>query len=118
MCHTDLGVKSGVYGTDGFPFLLGHEGAGIVEASAGVDRIRPGDPVILAWRAPCGNCRFCLAGQPNFLRRSLNAEKRMRTVGRPLLNPVLGIGTFCTHTLVHAKQAIPTTKPCRRRRCR
>src|ERR671916_2443296 len=54
VCHTDLGVKSGTYGTSGFPFLLGHEGAGTVEAvGPGVDRPQVGDHVILAWRAPC-----------------------------------------------------------------
>lgn len=107
VCHTDLGVKMGVYGTSGYPFLLGHEGAGIVEAvGPGVTRHKVGDHVILAWRAPCGECRFCLAGKPNFCSASLNAEKRMRTMQGETLNPVLGIGTFCTHTLVHAEQAV------------
>src|SRR3954471_5207516 len=108
VCHTDLGVKSGTYGTDGFPFLLGHEGAGVIQAvGPGVTEHKPGDHVILAWRAPCGRCRFCRAGKPNFCCASLNAEKRMRTQDGQLLNQVLGIGTFCTHTLVHANQAIP-----------
>jgi S-(hydroxymethyl)mycothiol dehydrogenase len=108
VCHTDLGVKSGTYGTDGFPFLLGHEGAGVIESvGPGVTEHTPGDHVILAWRAPCGRCRFCRAGKPNFCCASLNAEKRMRTLDGQLLNQVLGIGTFCTHTLVHANQAIP-----------
>jgi S-(hydroxymethyl)mycothiol dehydrogenase len=108
VCHTDLGVKSGTYGTEGFPFLLGHEGAGVIEAiGPGVTNHRIGDHVLLAWRAPCGNCRFCRAGKPNFCAASLNAEKRMRTLDGQILNPVLGIGTFCTHTLVHANQAIP-----------
>src|SRR3954452_5521241 len=108
VCHTDLGLKSGAYGTEGFPYLLGHEGAGVVEAvGPGVEEPRVGDHVILAWRAPCGKCRFCKTGQPNLCAASLNAEKRMRTSDGTLLNPVLGIGTFCTYTLVHAKQAIP-----------
>ncbi len=108
VCHTDLGVKSGAYGSEGFPFLLGHEGAGIVEQiGPGVENVKVGDHVILAWRAPCGNCRFCRAGKPNLCAASLNAERRMRTLDGKLLNPVLGIGTFCTHTLVHARQAVP-----------
>ncbi len=107
VCFTDLGVKRGTYGTEGFPFLLGHEGHGIVEAvGEGVEHIKKGDSVILAWRAPCGKCRFCLAGRPSFCCASLNAEKRMRDSGGVTLNPVLGIGTFCTHTLVHAGQCI------------
>jgi S-(hydroxymethyl)mycothiol dehydrogenase len=108
VCHTDLGVKMGVYGSEGYPFILGHEGAGVIEAvGPGVTNHLVGDHVILAWRAPCGQCRFCKAGKPNFCAASLNAEKRMRTLDGKLLNQVLGIGTFCTHTLVHANQAIP-----------
>ena len=108
VCHTDLGVKMGVYGSEGYPFVLGHEGAGVVEqVGPGVTNVKVGDHVILAWRAPCGQCRFCRAGKPNFCAASLNAEKRMQTLDGKLLNQVLGIGTFCTHTLVHAKQAIP-----------
>jgi S-(hydroxymethyl)mycothiol dehydrogenase len=107
VCHTDLGVKMGVYGSSGYPFILGHEGAGVVEAvGPGVTAHQPGDHVILAWRAPCGRCRFCQSGKPNFCSASLNAEKRMRTQDGLLLNQVLGIGAFCTHTLVHADQAI------------
>ncbi|MEX1020318.1 MAG: zinc-binding dehydrogenase [Litorilinea sp.] len=108
ICHTDLGVKMGVYGSDGFPFLLGHEGAAVVEQiGPGVTNVGVGDHVILAWRAPCGECRFCQTGRPNFCAASLNAEKRMKTLDGKVLNPVLGIGTFCTHTVVHARQAIP-----------
>ncbi len=108
VCHTDLGVKMGVYGTSGYPFLLGHEGAGVIEAvGPGVTTRKVGEHVILAWRAPCGKCRFCLKGKPNFCAASLNAEKRMRTLAGETLNPVLGIGTFCTHTVVHADQAVP-----------
>lgn len=108
ICHTDLGVKMGVYGSEGFPFLLGHEGAGVVEqVGPGVTNVSVGDHVILAWRAPCGECRFCQTGRPNFCAASLNAEKRMKTLDGHVLNPVLGIGTFCTHTVVHARQAIP-----------
>jgi S-(hydroxymethyl)mycothiol dehydrogenase len=108
VCHTDLGVKLGTYGSEGFPFLLGHEGAGVIEAvGPGVSEERIGQHVIMAWRAPCGKCRFCLVGKPNFCSASLNAEKRMRSHDGLTLNPVLGIGTFCTHTLVHALQAVP-----------
>jgi S-(hydroxymethyl)mycothiol dehydrogenase len=106
VCHTDLHVKLGTW--EGFPFLLGHEGAGIVEkVGPGVTRPAVGDSVILAWRAPCGRCRFCLVGKPNLCAASLNAEKRMRGADGTLLNPVLGIGTFSTHTVVAASQAIP-----------
>jgi S-(hydroxymethyl)mycothiol dehydrogenase len=108
VCHTDLSAKNGVFGTDYFPFLLGHEGAAVVEQiGEGVTNVAPGDHVILAWRAPCGACRFCLVGKPHLCAASLNAEQRMRTHDGLTLQPVLGIGTFCTHTVVHAKQCVP-----------
>lgn len=109
VCHTDLSVRNGVFGTEGFPFLLGHEGAGIVESvGEGVTNVEEGDHVILAWRAPCGTCRFCLVGKPHLCAASLNAETKMHAESDgAVLNPVLGIGTFCTHTLVHAKQCVP-----------
>lgn len=106
VCHTDLHVKMGTW--EGFPFLLGHEGAGVVEAvGPGVTRPAVGDSVILAWRAPCGSCRFCLVGKPHLCAASLNAVKNIRGEDGAVLNPVLGIGTFCTHTVVAAGQAIP-----------
>ena len=111
VCHTDLSAKNGVFGTDYFPFLLGHEGSGVVErVGDGVTNVAPGDHVIMAWRAPCGACRFCLVGQPHLCAASLNAEQRMRTSDGKTLMPVLGIGTFCTHTLVHSHQCIPYEK--------
>lgn len=108
VCHTDLSAKNAVFGTNGFPFLLGHEGAGIVvDVGEGVTNVAPGDHVILAWRAPCGECRFCRAGKPNLCAASLNATTKMRAKSDNVeLNPVLGIGTFCTHTIVHAQQCV------------
>jgi len=108
VCHTDLSAKNGVFGTDYFPFLLGHEGSAIVESvGEGVTNVSEGDYVILAWRAPCGECRFCLVGKPHLCAASLNAKQKMTTHDGIDLTPILGIGTFCTHTLVHCKQCIP-----------
>lgn len=107
VCHTDLSAKNGVFGTSGFPFLLGHEGSGIVEeVGEGVSNIAPGDYVVMAWRAPCGNCRFCLVGKPHLCAASLNATQKMTTLDGEELTPILGIGTFCTHTLVHSRQCV------------
>jgi S-(hydroxymethyl)mycothiol dehydrogenase len=108
VCHTDLSAKNGVFGTEGFPFLLGHEGAGIVESIGdGVTNVEVGDHVILAWRAPCGECRFCLVGKPHLCAASLNAKTKMRAVKDNVeLNAILGIGTFCTHTIVHSGQCV------------
>ena len=107
VCHTDLGLKTGTYGTDGFPFLLGHEGAGVVqEVGSRVSRVKVGDHVMLNWRAPCGECRFCLKGQHNYCANSHNAAGKMRDGEGNTLNAALGIGTFCTYTLVHEVQCV------------
>ena len=113
VCHTDLLYKEGIVGND-FPYLLGHEGSGIVEAVGdGVTTPVVGDYVVLAWRAPCEQCRFCRIGQPNLCSASLNAEPRMfAKKDNAVLSPALGIGTFCTHTVVAAKQAIPVPAEC------
>ena len=64
VCHTDLHYREGSI-NDEFPFLLGHEAAGTVEAvGPGVSAVAPGDYVVLAWRAPCGQCRSCRRGRP------------------------------------------------------
>ncbi len=111
VCHTDLSAKNGVFGTDYFPFLLGHEGSGIVESvGEGVTNVVEGDYVVMAWRAPCGSCRFCKVGQPHLCSASLNASQKMTTKDGVNLTPILGIGSFCTHTLVHAKQCVPIDK--------
>ena len=113
VCHTDLHYKLGAIGND-FPYLLGHEGSGIVEAvGEGVTEPKVGDYVVLAWRAPCGHCRFCAIGRPNLCSASLNAQPRMTAArDNARLSPAIGIGTFCTHTVVAARQAVPVPPEC------
>ncbi len=66
VCHTDLTYRDGGI-NDEFPFLLGHEAAGIVEAvGEGVDTVEVGDFVVLNWRAVCGKCRACKRGRPQY----------------------------------------------------
>jgi S-(hydroxymethyl)mycothiol dehydrogenase len=106
VCHTDLHYREGAI-NDEFPFLLGHEAAGTVEAVGDdVDSVVPGDFVVLAWRAPCGGCRSCLRGRPWYCFDSLNAAQKMtRADGTPLSN-ALGIGAFTELSLVAAGQAV------------
>ena len=64
VCHSDLHVMNGDL-TAPLPVVLGHEGAGIVEkVGEGVTDFKPGDHVVLLWRASCGNCLYCLSGRP------------------------------------------------------
>ena len=110
VCHTDLHYREGAINDD-FPFLLGHEAAGIVEEIGdGVTEVSPGDYVILAWRAPCGTCRSCLRGRPWYCFSSLNAAQPMTLKDGTPLSAALGIGAFAEKTLVAAKQAVPVDK--------
>src|SRR5437762_4990272 len=76
VCHTDLHYREGAINDD-FPFLLGHEASGLVERTGdGVTTVAPGDFVIIAWRAPCGECRSCHRGRPWYCFASRNATQR------------------------------------------
>ncbi|MFG3254631.1 S-(hydroxymethyl)mycothiol dehydrogenase [Streptomyces sp. NPDC048172] len=114
VCHTDLHYREGAVGDD-FPFLLGHEAAGIVEAvGPGVTDPLPGDYVVLAWRAPCGRCRACRRGRPWYCFDSENAAQPMTLADSTPLTPALGIGAFAEKTLVAAGQAVkvdPAARP-------
>jgi S-(hydroxymethyl)mycothiol dehydrogenase len=104
VCHTDLHYREGGINDD-FPFLLGHEAAGVVEAiGAGVTGLEPGDYVILNWRAVCGDCRACRRGQPWYCFATRNAQQRMTLADGVALSPALGIGAFVEKTLVAAGQ--------------
>ena len=104
VCHTDLHYREGEV-NDEFPFLLGHEAAGTVEAvGAGVTEVAPGDFVILNWRAVCGQCRACARGKPQYCFNTHNAKQKMTLTDGTELSPALGIGAFIEKTLVAAGQ--------------
>ncbi|CAL9342399.1 S-(hydroxymethyl)mycothiol dehydrogenase [Streptomyces sp. enrichment culture] len=104
VCHTDLHYKQGGI-SDDFPFLLGHEAAGVVESvGEGVTDVAPGDFVILNWRAVCGACRACRRGRPQYCFDTHNARQRMTLSDGTELSPALGIGAFAEKTLVAAGQ--------------
>jgi S-(hydroxymethyl)mycothiol dehydrogenase len=112
VCHTDLHYRQGAINDD-FPFLLGHEAAGVVEATGeGVEDVALGDFVVLAWRAPCGTCRSCRRGRPWYCFASLNAEQNMTLPDGTPLSPALGIGAFAEKTLVAAGQAVKVNRDC------
>ncbi|OBH86277.1 S-(hydroxymethyl)mycothiol dehydrogenase, partial [Mycobacterium scrofulaceum] len=104
VCHTDLTYREGGI-NDEYPFLLGHEAAGRVEAvGPGVTSVEPGDFVILNWRAVCGQCRACKRGRPHLCFDTFNAAQKMTLTDGTELTPALGIGAFADKTLVHAGQ--------------
>ncbi len=114
VCHTDLHYREGGI-NDGFPFLLGHEAAGVVEAvGSGVTDVAPGDFVVLNWRAVCGDCRACRRGRPWYCFNTHNATRKMTLADGTELSPALGIGAFVEKTLVHAGQCTkvdPAVRP-------
>ena len=93
LCHTDLEVIQGSLPYP-LPIVLGHEGAGIVEAVGDeVARVRVGDAVVASWNPHCGHCFYCEHGEPvlcePFTRnqpkgRMLDGTTRLRLDGRPL----------------------------------
>ena len=102
VCHTDLHYREGGINDD-FPFLLGHEAAGVVEAvGPDVTGWQPGDFVVLNWRAVCGDCRACNRGEPWYCFATHNATQKMTLEDGTELSPALGIGAFAEKTLVAA----------------
>lgn len=104
VCHTDLHYREGGI-NDEFPFLLGHEAAGVVESvGPDVTSVAPGDFVVLNWRAVCGTCRACKRGRPWYCFATHNATQPMTLEDGTPLSPALGIGAFAEKTLVAAGQ--------------
>jgi S-(hydroxymethyl)mycothiol dehydrogenase len=114
VCHTDLHYREGGI-NDEFPFLLGHEAAGVVEAVGDdVTDVAPGDFVILNWRAVCGECRACRRGRPWYCFSTHNTRQQMTLDDGTPLSAALGIGAFAEKTLVASGQCTkvdPAARP-------
>ena len=108
VCHTDLTIKNLKGNGMPFPIVLGHEGAGFVEqVGEGVTHLAPGDPVVIAYRAPCEQCPACRRGDPRHCYAALRPKPRIRRArDGAQCSQVLRCGTFATHTVVHSKAAI------------
>jgi S-(hydroxymethyl)glutathione dehydrogenase/alcohol dehydrogenase len=110
VCHSDLAMQLGTIPMP-VPIVLGHEGAGVVEAvGPGVDHLRPGDTVALSWVAQCRECFYCRRGQPELCRQAslamatggmLDGTARLQCGQGPLFQ-ALGCGAFAEHTVVPA----------------
>jgi S-(hydroxymethyl)mycothiol dehydrogenase len=108
VCHTDLTIKNQNGAGMKFPIVLGHEGAGYVEqVGEGVTHLKPGDPVVIAYRAPCEQCPACRRGDPRHCYMALRPQLRLkRKRDGAACSQVLRCGTFSTHTVVHSKAAV------------
>ena len=104
VCHTDLAYRDGGI-SDDYPFLLGHEAAGVVQTvGENVSHVAVGDFVVLNWRAVCGECRACKKGEPKYCFATFNASRKMTLTDGTELEPALGIGAFIEKTLIHEGQ--------------
>ncbi|GHD56933.1 alcohol dehydrogenase [Streptomyces mirabilis] len=110
LCHSDLSV---VDGTIPFPVpvVLGHEGAGVVEAvGAGVGHVRPGDHVALSTLANCGTCAECDRGRPTMCRKAIGMPRQpFARGGRPLYQ-FASNSAFAERTVVKAVQVVRIPK--------
>ncbi|XP_028994301.1 alcohol dehydrogenase 1-like [Betta splendens] len=110
VCHTDLYHLFESMHKDGFPTVLGHEAAGIVESvGPGVTEFTPGDKVIPVFLHQCGKCRFCLSPKTNQCQKAWDVvrpitmaplESRITCKGKKILQ-FAGTSTFSEYTVVN-----------------
>jgi Zn-dependent alcohol dehydrogenase len=106
VCHSDLHVIEHDGWGSRLPVLLGHEGAGTIEAVGDGVRLAPGDRVVLGWKSDCGACASCVRGVPRECTRPPAAPGRLHRHGGDELTPVLRLGTFATRTVVPEASAV------------
>ena len=112
VCHSDLHVVDGLgrFALDR-PIVLGHEGAGVVEAvGAEVTAVRPGDHVVACLYGFCGNCAQCLSGHPNLctggiVTRPESEAPRLSQQGQPF-RQFLGVSSYAERMLLHENSVV------------
>ena len=107
VCHSDLSAMNGTIPQPA-PVVLGHEGSGeVVEVGPGVTKVKPGDHVIVAFIAPCGDCIHCLGGQANLCEQLLGTQfsPRFKHEGGAVFG-MGGCGTFAQETLLPEQAVI------------
>jgi S-(hydroxymethyl)glutathione dehydrogenase/alcohol dehydrogenase len=115
VCHSDVRLADGELGNGRWPMVLGHEGAGVVEAVGdGVDHVAPGDPVALCFVPACRSCRACLSGRPNlcepagkngFAGTLMDGTSRLHANGTTLQHALM-TACFAEQTVVAAAGAV------------
>jgi S-(hydroxymethyl)glutathione dehydrogenase / alcohol dehydrogenase len=113
VCHSDLSMQNGTLLTP-TPIVLGHEGAGVIEAvGEGVTDLAPGDHVVISWVPQCGSCFYCDRGQPEICEGAspsvmgylLDGTTRFRSQGQAL-HQMGAAGTFSECSVIPAVSAI------------
>jgi S-(hydroxymethyl)glutathione dehydrogenase/alcohol dehydrogenase len=117
VCHSDLHLADGHLGDDRVPIVLGHEGAGVVEAVGdGVTGVAAGERVALCFVPSCGECRYCRAGRANLCVRAnessfkdqlLDGTTRLRREDGTPLRQFLAVGCFAESCVVPAVSVVP-----------
>ncbi|MCW2516763.1 MAG: hypothetical protein JWR11_5805 [Mycobacterium sp.] len=110
VCHSDLSMATGALPA-GAPCVLGHEGAGVIEAvGAEVHHVAPGDHVVIAWTAACQHCWFCLRGEFHLCSRAIADSYAMpyaSDVAGQSLFTAMGVSSFATATNCLGRAVIP-----------
>jgi S-(hydroxymethyl)glutathione dehydrogenase/alcohol dehydrogenase len=114
VCHSDLHVRDGDW-RRALPAVLGHEGAGVVEAvGVGVTGVREGDHVVLSWWYPCRRCRQCASGRPWICSGTRAGESllpdgttRLRRASGEPVRSYLAVGSFGERTVVPESAVVP-----------
>jgi S-(hydroxymethyl)glutathione dehydrogenase/alcohol dehydrogenase len=112
VCHSDFHMLDGGFKTP-LPTVLGHEGAGVVEAvGPEVRGVAVGDHVVLSWIPSCGRCRYCVEGRPALCVDRQGVERRggpvrMHDAGGKDIHQFLDTSAFAERVLVRAEGVIP-----------
>jgi Zn-dependent alcohol dehydrogenase len=115
VCHSDYHYMTGDLRCP-LPVVVGHEGAGVVEAvGAGVEAVRPGDTVTMLWRPRCGWCEYCITGRPVMCELGRvqattgglpdDGTTRLRLDGREV-HHLMGVSSFAEHVVVSEKSVV------------
>lgn len=115
ICHSDYSFRYGVIKSK-VPAVLGHEGAGVVEAvGTGVTHLKPGDHVIASLTPACGKCTFCHEGKPFLCQEMskalwesslLDGTTRLKNGKGQAIGQLVGVGTFSERAVIPAGMAV------------
>lgn len=119
VCHSDYHGRIGEWTLDA-PMVLGHEGAGIVEAvGEGVSTVEVGDHVVLCWTPACGKCEFCISGRPvlcdlftetGAIHKPLDGQVKLSSPSGEEINSFIATGTFGEYAMLPEAAAIKVRK--------